>query len=84
MKKWLVGSIVLNFMLVSLPVVTAEEVTSNSTIESSMIDDLLPELTEESKIQEFNPNVMAETQDAIMSAEKENVLSQQNEPKIIG
>ncbi|MEQ7220870.1 hypothetical protein ABQD56_07170, partial [Vagococcus fluvialis] len=84
MKKWLVGSIVLNFMLVSLPVVTAEEVTSNSTIESSMIDDLLPELTEESEIQEFNPNVMAETQDAIMSAEKENVLSQQNEPKIIG
>lgn len=61
MKKWLVGSIVLNFMLVSLPVVTAEEVTSNSTIESSMIDDLLPELTEESEIQEFNPNVMAET-----------------------
>lgn len=84
MKKWLVGSIVLNFMLVSLPVVTAEEVTSNSTIESSMIDDLLPELTEESEIQEFNPNVMAETQDAIMSAEKENVLSQQNERKIIG
>lgn len=84
MKKWLVGSIVLNFMLVSLPVVTAEEVTSNSTIESSMIDDLLPELTEESEIQEFNPNVMAETQDAIMSAEKENVLSQQNEQKIIG
>lgn len=84
MKKWLVGSIVLNFMLVSLPVVTAEEVTSNSTIESSMIDDLLPELTEESEIQEFNPNVMAETQDAMISAEKENVLSQQNEPKIIG
>ncbi|WP_251349058.1 hypothetical protein, partial [Staphylococcus aureus] len=50
----------------------------------SMIDDLLPELTEESEIQEFNPNVMAETQDAIISAEKENVLSQQNEPKIIG
>ncbi|MGF2144476.1 LPXTG cell wall anchor domain-containing protein [Vagococcus fluvialis] len=84
MKKWLVGSIVLNFMLVSLPVVTAEEATSNSTIESSMIDDLLPELTEESEIQEFNPNVMAETQDAMISAEKENVLSQQNEPKIIG
>lgn len=84
MKKWLVGSIVLNFMLVSLPVVTAEEATSNSTIESSMIDDLLPELTEESEIQEFNPNVMAETQDAMISAEKENVLSQQNELKIIG